>query len=132
VGRCSLWCVTPGADTGITASEQGTYSMMHEGCQNHFSANRHNHSMNLPARKVCCIYICMNIFNFTDTEGRDSVSVMNPIYAYGHEFSRHLAQGLADNWSQVSKHYSFITRAEYDKYCVYHFTYISNIDIIMK
>ncbi|KAJ4426515.1 hypothetical protein ANN_27329 [Periplaneta americana] len=35
------------------------------------------------------------------TEGRDSVSVVNPIYTYGHEFSKHLAEGLADNWSQV-------------------------------
>ena len=47
-------------------------------------------------------------FNFPDIEGRDSVSAMNPIYTYGHDFSRHLAQGLADNWSQVSKHYSSI------------------------
>jgi len=50
----------------------------------------------------------MKIFNFPDIEGRDSVSAMNPIYTYGHDFSRHLAQGLADNWSQVSKHYSSI------------------------
>jgi hypothetical protein len=48
------------------------------------------------------IYIYEN-FNSTDTEGRDSISAMNPIYTYGHEFSKHLAQGLADNWSQVSK-----------------------------
>nr|CAD7395536.1 unnamed protein product [Timema poppensis] len=34
-------------------------------------------------------------------EGRDSVGAVNPIFAYGHEFSRHLATGLADNWSQV-------------------------------
>jgi hypothetical protein len=37
-----------------------------------------------------------------DTEGRDSVGVVNPVCAYGREFSRHLAQGLADNWSQVT------------------------------
>jgi hypothetical protein len=43
-------------------------------------------------------------FIFTDVEGRDSVSAMNPIYTYGHEFSKHLARGLADNWSQVSKY----------------------------
>lgn len=50
-------------------------------------------------------YVCSSLVGCgntdEDTEGRDSVSVMNPIYAYGHEFSRHLAQGLADNWSQV-------------------------------
>lgn len=79
-----------------------------------------------------CMYVCKNIFNFTDIEERDSVSVMNPIYTYGHDFSRHLAQGLADNWSQVSKHYCLICAAEYDEYCVYHFTYVCNIDIIMK
>jgi hypothetical protein len=54
----------------------------------------------------------MKVFNFTDIEGRDSVSAMNPIYTYGHEFSRHLAQGLADNWSQVSKRCCFTSVAE--------------------
>jgi hypothetical protein len=61
------------------------------------------------------VYVCMKIFNFTDVEGRDSVSAMNPIYTYGHDFSRHLAQGLADNWSQVRKHYSFTSIAEYTR-----------------
>lgn len=36
-----------------------------------------------------------------DSEGRDSVCEVNPIFAYGHEFSKYLALGLADNWSQV-------------------------------
>lgn len=34
-------------------------------------------------------------------EERDSVSVINPIFAFGHEFSKHLGCGLADNSSQV-------------------------------
>lgn len=29
------------------------------------------------------------------------MGILNPIYAFGHEFSKHLADGLADNWSQV-------------------------------
>ena len=103
--------------------------MMHEGCQNNFSADSPNHSSNPPIRKVSFVYVYMKIFNFTDIEGRDSVSVMNPIYTYGHEFSRHLAQGLADSWSQVSKHYFFTSVAEYDACCVYHFTSMCGIDI---
>jgi hypothetical protein len=63
----------------------------------------------------------MKIFNFTDIEGRDSVSAMNPIYTYGHDFSRHMAQGLADNWSQVSKRYSSTSVAEYDECCILSF-----------
>ncbi|XP_069690165.1 uncharacterized protein [Periplaneta americana] len=50
-------------------------------------------------------YVCSSLVSCgntdQDTEGRDSVSVVNPIYTYGHEFSKHLAEGLADNWSQV-------------------------------
>ncbi|XP_023717328.1 uncharacterized protein LOC111869790 isoform X2 [Cryptotermes secundus] len=50
-------------------------------------------------------YVCSSLVSCgstdQDAEGRDSVSAMNPIYTYGHEFSKHLAQGLADNWSQV-------------------------------
>jgi hypothetical protein len=50
-------------------------------------------------------YVCSSLVGCGNTdediEGRDSVSAMNPIYTYGHDFSRHLAQGLADNWSQV-------------------------------
>ncbi|XP_067011656.1 uncharacterized protein [Anabrus simplex] len=50
-------------------------------------------------------YVCSSLVSCgnidQDTEARDSVSVINPIYAYGHEFSKHLAKGLADNWSQV-------------------------------
>jgi len=105
---------------------------MHEHCHNNFSANKHSHSSKPPIRKVCCVYVCMKIFNFTDIEGRDSVSAMNPIYTYGHDFSRHMAQGLADNWSQVSKLYSFTSVAEYNECCVYHFTCVCNIDVIMK
>lgn len=41
------------------------------------------------------------IFIILDAESRDSVSIVNPIYAFGHEFSKYLAGGLADNWSQV-------------------------------
>ncbi|KAJ9574061.1 hypothetical protein L9F63_008587, partial [Diploptera punctata] len=50
-------------------------------------------------------YVCSSLVGCgnmeQDAEGRDSISVVNPIYTYGHEFSKHLATGLADNWSQV-------------------------------
>ncbi|CAG2063838.1 unnamed protein product [Timema podura] len=50
-------------------------------------------------------YVCSALVSCGNTshddEGRDSVGAVNPIFAYGHEFSRHLATGLADNWSQV-------------------------------
>ncbi|XP_063218137.1 uncharacterized protein LOC134528448 isoform X1 [Bacillus rossius redtenbacheri] len=49
---------------------------------------------------VCAALVCCGNTS-QDDEGRDSVGVVNPIYAYGHEFSRRLAKGLSDNWSQV-------------------------------
>lgn len=45
-----------------------------------------------------------------DAEGRDSVSEINPIFAFGHQFSQHLGNGLADNWSQVRLSASVATR----------------------
>lgn len=58
---------------------------------------------------VCSALVsCGNTEN--DTEGRDSVCEINPIFAYGHEFSKHLALGLADNWSQVRLAASDATR----------------------
>ncbi|XP_071441316.1 uncharacterized protein [Hetaerina americana] len=45
-----------------------------------------------------------------DAEGRDSVSEVNPIFAFGHQFSQHLGKGLADNWSQVRLSASVATR----------------------
>ncbi|PSN56963.1 hypothetical protein C0J52_10867 [Blattella germanica] len=50
-------------------------------------------------------YVCASLVSCgnmdEDIEGRDSISEVNPIYTYGHEFNKHLAKGLADNWSQV-------------------------------
>lgn len=41
------------------------------------------------------------LLSFLDVESRDSVSTVNPIYTFGNEFSKYLAGGLADDWSQV-------------------------------
>ncbi|KAL0266896.1 UNVERIFIED_CONTAM: hypothetical protein PYX00_009320 [Menopon gallinae] len=50
-------------------------------------------------------YVCSSLFSCAnvdqDVESRDSVSTVNPIYAFGHKFSHYLACGLADDWSQV-------------------------------
>uniref|UniRef100_A0A1B6GJM3 TOG domain-containing protein n=1 Tax=Cuerna arida TaxID=1464854 RepID=A0A1B6GJM3_9HEMI len=40
----------------------------------------------------------------------DTMCDTNPIYVFGHEFSQHLALGLADNWSQVRLAASDATR----------------------
>ncbi|KAG8226262.1 hypothetical protein J437_LFUL004819 [Ladona fulva] len=45
-----------------------------------------------------------------DAEGRDSISEINPIFAFGNQFSQHLGSGLADNWSQVRLAASVATR----------------------
>jgi hypothetical protein len=78
--------------------------------------------------------ICDGIYNyfyiFTDTEGRDSVSAMNPIYAYGHEFSKHLAQGLADNWSQVSKYLELNIYVVIMPYCIIYV--VLHVSVILK
>lgn len=53
-----------------------------------------------------------------DAEGRDSVGVVNHVCTYGREFSRHLAKGLADNWSQVIV-LSCIQPSETEVSCIY-------------
>lgn len=60
------------------------------------------------------LFVCSSLVSCgnsdEDVESRDSVTAVNPIFTYGHEFSKHLSNGLADNWSQVRLAASVATR----------------------